>query len=214
MMDNRTIIRDYCAIRSGQVMMPDRPSYTGQEKQITPFFPELYKHLGINYPKFHKMDSLCKLGFLTTEFLLSRNDILQQYASEDIGIVLWNASSSLETDRNHQRSIRDRSAYFPSPSVFVYTLANIVIGEICIRHKIYGESTFFIDKEFNADEIHAYVQQLFDDGIVQCCLTGWLELNCDNYDGILYLIEKNTSGNGGIAIFEPQKLTELHSQRS
>jgi len=160
------------------------------------------------------MDNLCKLGFLASELLLRDKSLTQQYSGEDVGIILYNAASSLDTDRNHQRSIQDRKAYFPSPSVFVYTLANIVIGEICIRQKFYGESTFFIEEKFNAAGLCNYVNQLLDDGVVQCCLTGWLELDGDDYEGILYLIEKTTSDTEGIAIFEPQKIQEIYLHRN
>src|SRR5207344_2311284 len=34
------------------------------------FLNSVYAHFGIAYPKFHKMDSLCKLGFLAAEILL------------------------------------------------------------------------------------------------------------------------------------------------
>jgi hypothetical protein len=186
--------------------------FEGNERQPASFFMKLYRHFEINYPKFHKMDNLCKLGFLVSELLLRDKNINRRYTKEDTGLVLFNAASSVDADRNHQLSIYDRSAYFPSPSVFVYTLANIVIGEICIRHKFFGEGTFFIEEKFNAQRMYSYVKQLFDDGIVQCCLTGWLELNRDHYDGILYLVEKTTPDTDGIAIFEPGKITELYSQ--
>jgi hypothetical protein len=214
MMKKNYIIRDYCAIRNQQVVLHGNELFKGTEKQPLSFFTELYKQFNISYPKFYKMDNLCKLGFLTSEILLNDKDIAQRYAGEDIGIILYNAASSVDTDRNHQRSIQDRSAYFPSPSVFVYTLANIVIGEICIRQKIYGESTFFVEKQFDATALHAYVKQLFDEDVVKCCLTGWIELDGDDYEGILYLIEKTTPDTTGIDIFEPQKINEIYLQRS
>jgi hypothetical protein len=187
--------------------------FTGVDKQPVSFLVEVYRHFDINYPKFYKMDNLCKLGFLTSELLLRNNNIQQRYKGEDIGIILCNAASSIDTDRNHQQSIHDRFAYFPSPSVFVYTLANIVIGEICIRNKFYGEGTFFIEESFNVNRNHTYVRQLLDDKVLQCCLTGWVEMNGDHYEAIMYLIEKSTSDKEGIAIFDPRKLTEIYSQR-
>jgi hypothetical protein len=213
-MNYHYIIRDYCTIRENQVGLSGKVLFTGGERLPASFLPEVYKHFNINYPKFYKMDDLCKLGFLTSELLLHGKNIPERYAGEDIGIILCNAASSVDTDWNHQQSIHDRSAYFPSPSVFVYTLANIVIGEICIRNKFYGEGTFFIEEFFNVNRIHAYVRQLFDDNILQCCLTGWIEMNGDHYDGMMYLVEKSTSGKEGIATFDPRKLTEIYSKRN
>jgi hypothetical protein len=214
MMDKNYIIRDCCAIRNHKVVQHGALLFESSETQPANFFLELYKHLGVNYPKFHKMDNLCKLGFLASELLLKDKNINQQYSGEETGIVLFNAASSIDTDRNHQLSILDRSAYFPSPSVFVYTLANIAIGEICIRHKFFGENTFFVEEKFDAQRLYSYVKQLFDEGIMQCCITGWLELDGDHYDGILYLIEKSTPDIVGIAIFEPGKITEFYLQRN
>ena len=57
--------------------------------------------------------------------------------------------------------------------------------------------------------MHEYVSRLFHDEIVQCCITGWVELNGNHYHGVLYLIEKTGPGKEGIAIFEPQKLLKI-----
>jgi hypothetical protein len=211
MMDKKYIISDYCAIRNQQVYRHGKLEFEGINSQPDSFLLELYRHYELNYPKFHKMDNLCKLGWLASELLLGDKNIHQRYTAEETGIIIYNAASSVDSDRNHQLSIHDRSAYFPSPSVFVYTLANIVIGEICIRQKIVGESTFFIEEKFDPPRLYSYVKQLFDDNVIQCCLTGWLESDGDHYDGILYLIEKSTPDTDGIAIFEPGKLTEYYS---
>jgi hypothetical protein len=209
---NKYHITGHCTIRQQKISRNGTLLFTGGEAQPSSFFVEAYKHFNINYPKFYKMDSLCKLGVLASEILMEGKNIPGKYKGEDIGIILYNAASSVDTDRIHQQSISDRSAYFPSPSVFVYTLANIVIGEICIRHKIYGESAFFIEDAFHADGLYQYVSQLLDENIVECCLAGWIELDGDHYDGVLYLIEKSTSGKEGITIFEPEKLAEIYLQ--
>jgi hypothetical protein len=212
-MNKSPAITGYCLIHKQQVVLSGNLLYSGNEKQPGAFFTEVYKNFNLNYPKFYKMDNLCKLGFLTSEFLLKDKEITLRYSGEDIGIILYNAASSLDTDRNHQKSIQDRSAYFPSPSVFVYTLANIVIGEISIRHKFFGEGTFFIDEHFSAVRMHDYVSLLFQEEIVQCCVTGWMEFNENNYCGVLYLVEKTGPGKEGIAIFEPQIMEDIYLHR-
>jgi hypothetical protein len=168
----------------------------------------------MNYPKFFKMDKLCKLGLLASEILLSNKHISDRYAGDQVGLVLSNAASSMDTDRNYQVSIRDRANYFPSPSVFVYTLANIVIGEICIRQKFFGESTFYIEEKFDPGRLYDQAKLVLDEGYISCCICGWVELNGDNYEAVLYLVEKSTPDTGGIAIFEPEKLRELYLQRT
>ncbi len=111
---------------------------------LNEFLSEAYKALGLSYPKFHKMDAQCKLGFLCAEFALKDTDFLTARDLSKTAIVLSNAASSLETDRLHQDSINDKANYFPSPAVFVYTLPNITIGELAIKHKITGENAFFV----------------------------------------------------------------------
>jgi len=203
-------ISDYCLIRHQKIFRKGELLFTGTEQKPVPFFTEAYKHFGINYPKFYKMDSLCKLGLLASEIILQGKEM--PCRGEDIGIILYNAASSADTDRVHQRSISDRETYFPSPSIFVYTLPNIVIGEICIRQKIFGESTFFISEKFDPHSLYEYVSQLLEENVMECCLTGWLECDGDYYDGALFMVEKGTTIQNGIVNFDEGKIKEIYSQ--
>jgi hypothetical protein len=170
----------------------------------------MYRHFNISYAKFFKMDNLCKLGFLAAEVLLQGKNIGEMYGADEVGLLLSNAGSSIDTDRNHQKTISNRGEYFPSPSVFVYTLANIVIGEICIRHKLFGESYFLIEKEFNAQRLYEQAAQWFDEGIASACITGWVEMDSHHYDAVLYFIQKTSVHREGITIFGPEKLTDIY----
>jgi hypothetical protein len=207
-------ISSYCSIRQGQVALNGQNIFRSSEENMAAVFSDIYRHFGISYPKFYKMDQLCKLGFITSEILLQQKDLNHVYGSEGTGLIFFNAASSINTDRNHQQSIQNRSAYFPSPSVFVYTLANIVIGEVCIRHKFFGESAFFIERKFDAERLVSYVKLLLDSGALQCCITGWLDSDGEQYDGILYLVEKSAPDNNGIAIFEAEKINDIYLQRT
>jgi len=209
-MDEVYIVSDYCIIRNHRVILGGNVLFEHPENQVTPFFTSIYRHFNVNYPKFFKMDNLCKLGFLTAEILLMDKDITQRYTGQQTGIILSNAASSIDTDQNYQLSINDRKQYFPSPSVFVYTLANIVIGEISIRHKFHGESTFFIEKHFNAGRLFRYVKQLLDECIINCCICGWNEMDGKDYEAVLFLVEKSTRHNDGIAIFESGYLNNIY----
>ena len=55
-------------------------------------------------------------------------------------------SNSLDSDLKHQSGIENNAV---SPAVFVYTLPNIVIGEISIKYKWKSEGVFFIDEEID-----------------------------------------------------------------
>ncbi|MBA4393231.1 MAG: 3-oxoacyl-ACP synthase, partial [Desulfobacca sp.] len=130
----KLLVTRHLHLQNNRVMLNGILESALKEQSVGQFLRSIYRHYTISYPKFYKMDNLCKLGFLSAEILLQGTDILRNYPEEDIGIILGNASSSLDSDEKHQESIQDRSSYFPSPSVFVYTLANIMAGEIAIRH--------------------------------------------------------------------------------
>ena len=120
-----------------------------------------------------------------------------------------NASSSLVTDLNFQQTITDARNYFPSPSLFVYTLPNIAIGEICIRHKIYGENVFLISKKFDADILYFYVNELFEKTDTLNCITGWVESNDSTYEAFLLLVERGINGN----IFDRNIIDNLYKTK-
>jgi hypothetical protein len=210
MMEDKYIISDYCIIRNKRIILNGEELYAGDLNNPGEFFIAAYRSLAFSYAKFFKMDNLCKLGFIASELLLKGKDIDGMYPGDTVGILLSNAGSSIDADRNHQNAISKREEYFPSPSIFVYTLANIVIGEICIRHKLYGESVFLIEKEFNPTRIFNQVKQWFDEEIVRCCITGWIEMDDNHYEAVLYFIQKTPVLQDGITIFDPEKLTDIY----
>jgi len=186
-------ITSYCTIRpwkakvNGQVEFHDQNFITFAE-----FIKTLFKRQEISYPKFYKMDPLSKLGFLTAEMALKPVNI-DLYHKENIGVVLSNAAASLDTDITYQQSIANRDQYFPSPSVFVYTLPNIMIGEISIRHKLKGENAFFVSESFSPSTLTRYVEMLFDQKRVDACLTGWVELLNPAFSSFMCFVENGDS---------------------
>jgi hypothetical protein len=136
------------------------------------------------------MDNLSKLGWLATELLLEKG-IQKKYEPQDIGIVFCNKSSSLDTDIKYFETVKT----IASPALFVYTLPNIVIGEISIRHQLKGENMIFISERFEAGFITQYVQDLFSVNSVQSCICGWLEYFGDKAEAALYFIERSRAGD-------------------
>ena len=183
-------ITGYCSIRNSGVIADDRLEHF-EEKFVTftDFIKTLYKKEGVSYPKFFKMDGLCKLGFLTAELLLKRRE-MDRYRRERVGLVLSNSSSSLDTDLAYTETIRDRANYFPSPSVFVYTLPNIVNGEICIRHKFRGENTFLIAERFDSALLYTAIREAMNENRMDACIGGWVEVLRDRYESLLFLVER------------------------
>jgi hypothetical protein len=188
-------IRKYCTIKPRKVSVNgENPVLVDIQETLEKSLNQTYRLLGLDYLKFFKMDNLSKLATLAAESLLKGTVLYEHTDKFDTAVVLANASSSIITDTNYQKTIATPENYFPSPSLFVYTLPNIMIGEICIKHKIYGENIFFISQEFDADLLYFYVNDLFENTNTQHCLTGWVECNDTTYEAFMLLVEKGING--------------------
>lgn len=132
----------------------------------------LYKQMIGNYPKFYKMDGLSRLGFVASEILLNAE---KGETDKERAIIFFNHSSSIASDRNYKESINDKDNYFPSPSIFVYTLPNIVTGEIAIRNHFHGETSFFILPDKDERMMEEILQASCLDDQSKSFLTGWID---------------------------------------
>jgi hypothetical protein len=179
-----------CRISRRVVYKNNKLFYTGTQDHLSDFLEGIYLVLNMQYPKFYKMDRLSRLGLVAAEVLMKGSFRQEKYQSDEIAIVLANANSSLDTDIRYQETIKT----IPSPSLFVYTLPNIVIGEICIRHGIKGENAFFVFKQFDATFMEHYVSNLLDNHLARACICGWVELLREEYKAVLMLVEREQSG--------------------
>ena len=210
-------ITKYISISGGHVKLNGNLVYSADGPAGSDLLKQVYRHFGYTYPKFFKMDNLSKLGFLSSEILLSNTEIKEKYSSERVGIILLNSSSSLETDEKHQESISDRDNYFPSPSVFVYTLANIMAGEMAIRHKLRGENSVFVFEQFEPEFIYDYIRNIFELNKVGCLLGGWVESYHERQESFLFLVEQSSPSNSGRQageniIFDAKSLSRLFNE--
>jgi 3-oxoacyl-[acyl-carrier-protein] synthase-1 len=161
---------------------------------------EFYRSLKLDYPKFFKMDGLSKLGFLASELLLK--DTENRFTPrEDIAMLCFNRSSCLETDMLFQETINHTDNYFPSPSLFVYTLPNIVLGEIAIRNRFHGESFFYIRQHFDARQIVDTVKNTFFDPAITAVLAAWIEYFEEKKEVFMMWVENE---NGSMDLTEEQ----------
>ncbi len=179
-------ITAYASVQNNIVYKNGIELFTNKTTSLQDFFLSTYDHLSLNYPKFYKMDNLSKLGFLASEILLQGKNLHERYHPQGIGIVLSNSNASLDADLNYSETIKD----IASPALFVYTLPNIVVGEIAIRNNFKGENAFFISDTFDTAFIEQYVNTLFNSNAVQSCIIGWADILKDDYQCVLYLIEK------------------------
>lgn len=201
-MNNNNYIIAHSEISENAVYKNSQKIFDKATANSQDFLLSVYEHFQINYAKFYKMDSLSKLGWLTSEILLREENIIKECKPQDIGIVLSNTNSSLDTDIKYLHSVKD----FASPALFVYTLPNIVTGEICIRNYFKGENAFFIFDEFNANFTEQYVSQLLNNNILQLCICGWVEFLKDKYKAVLFLVGKTEGLNGKLFTKENMEL--------
>jgi hypothetical protein len=175
-----------CTISQGIVWKDGLHLFEKKDADVSAFLLSVYQHFGLNYPKFYKMDNLGKLGWLASEILLKDIFKKENYQPEQVGLVLANKNSSLDNDIKYFETVKD----IASPSLFVYTLPNIVIGEICIRNNFKGEHAFYIQEEFDARFIENQVNYLLDNDILRACICGWVDILQEEYKAVLFLVEK------------------------
>ncbi len=201
-MQNDNYITATCRIHNNEMFVDGQSIFKTQAADFAEFSKKAYQHLGISYPKFFKMDNLSKLAFLGAELLLK-----PEHHQSNTALVFANKSSSLDTDVKYQQSIADKGNYFPSPAVFVYTLPNICVGEISIRHQLKSENSFFIFDAFNANLMCSYANLLIDTQKAHAVLCGWIEYFNEDYRAFLYLVSPN-----GNTIHNKQSLETAYNQ--
>lgn len=184
--ENKTYIQSFCTIQNNEIILNGETIFKTEPTVFSDFSKKAFRNFEIDYPKFFKMDNLSKLAFLGAELLL-KNEI-DNTKENNIALIFANKSSSLDTDVKYQKSISDAANYFPSPAVFVYTLPNICLGEISIRHQLRSENSFFIFEAFNPLFMVNYANILINTKKADKVLCGWVEYFNEEYKAFLYLV--------------------------
>jgi hypothetical protein len=167
------------------------------------WFKQIYKEQEFAYPKFHKMDMLSQAGFLASELIKRASPhMVTGYNDDEIAMIFANKSSSADTDLRFINSYEKSGS--PSPSLFVYTLPNIVLGEIAILNKWYGENMFAVLPKFAPGFFLNYIQILLS-GHSRAALCGWLEILENRIDAFLFLVEQE--GDGALELNEENLLS-------
>jgi hypothetical protein len=185
---NKTYIKSFCTIQNNEIVLNGESVFSTEPTVFSGFSKKAYQHLEMNYPKFFKMDNLSKLAFLGAELLLKTES--DSSKENNTALVFANKSSSLDTDVKYQNSISDTVNYYPSPAVFVYTLPNICLGEISIKHQLKSENSFFIFADYNPVFMEKYSNILLQTQKADKVLCGWVEYYNEEYKAFLYLVDK------------------------
>ena len=187
----------YTVITDKTVMVCGRT--LGHDHSGAAMLAEIYRaHVG-DWPKFFKMDTLSKAGFLASELLLKelceRGAEGEEYVSGR-AIVLFGATASLCADRNYQETIQDSDNYYPSPALFVYTLPNIVTGEIAIRNHYRGETSFYVLDGYDSRSMVFHLQCAFQDSVTESVLAGWVDsTGNDDFRCFFTLLKREDTSN-------------------
>lgn len=156
-------------------------------------FINVYKALEIHYPKFYKMDALSKLGFLAVEILKLKRDF-NSFPNDKISLIFQNSYASLDTDVNHQNNISHQDKTV-SPATFVYTLPNIMLGEIAIRNKLFGENLFTLATQFSLTQFEQLVTSQFALNKADAVIGGWVDVYKEMFEVNVYFIDKDSTNN-------------------
>ena len=147
------------------------------ELPFAEFIRAEFKSFGESNMKFYKMSDMSKALYIAVEHLLAKEGFCDIEPNRR-AIILANSASSLDADIVHQRVLNQHNPEGASPAAFVYTLANVAAGEMCIRHKIQGENTFFIEQE-DSGFVEQYAKELIERDCADAVICGW----CDYLKG-------------------------------
>lgn len=158
-------------INAGEVIVNDSTFFSDKSADFGTFIREAFKSRGENNMKFYKMDDLCKLGYVAAAWLLDGIE----FGEEECGMVLSGKYGCLDTDMKHQQIIDKEGDAASSPAVFVYTLPNVVAGEISIRHHIKGENTWFWSDDRTMSDLKHYASLMAGASDLRYCIVGHLD---------------------------------------
>ena len=158
-------------INAGEVIVNDSVVFSDKSADFGTFIREAFKSRGENNMKFYKMDDLCKLGYVAAAWLLDGIE----FGEEECGMVLSGKYGCLDTDMKHQQIIDKEGDAASSPAVFVYTLPNVVAGEISIRHHIKGENTWFWSDDRTMSDLNHYASLMAGASDLRYCIIGHLD---------------------------------------
>ncbi len=174
-------------IQNSSLLLDGKTVYSDSDGSS--FLKGAYSFLEMNYIKFFKMDSPCKLATLASTCLdQSTSEI--DFSGDKTAVLLATKSGCIESDMKHVESYRDPDQFYPSPAVFVYTLPNIMVGEICIKHKITGESACYMMEHYDDSMMASLANDLFAREKYRYCVLGWVDSSKDGQKAHLALYEK------------------------
>lgn len=178
-------------IRNNQIKRNETVLFeTAPDLPFREFIRLAFKNLSEDYAKFYKMDDFCKLGLIAFEYMRKDMPDFEIRDKCKCALVFCTSVSSLDTDLKHRQSIEDPDHYFPAPAVFVYTLPNILLGEIAIKNKIQGETICFVNENPDLNRLKTYLRLLFDTTDTEWAAFGKVDYLLGDYEVIISYAER------------------------
>lgn len=201
-----SFISSYCHIVKDSISCDGSVFHAG-ENNAGDMLKESYTKLKLDYSKFYKMDMLSKAAFIGVEILKNQHPEISKYRDDEIACLFATKNSSANTDNKFINSYEKDKV--PSPGLFVYTLPNILIGEIAIRNKWYGENLCVVQPKFDPDFISTYVNILLSKKS-KACLCGWVNAIEENVECVLFFVEKTDSRNLNL-LFNSETILNIYN---
>ncbi len=158
-------------ISDGKISVDGNLVFESETSDFQVFIREAFKSRGESNLKFYKMDDFCKLGYVASAWAFDG----LEYGEEECGLILSGRYGCLDTDIKHQEIIDAEGDLSASPAVFVYTLPNVVAGEISIRHHVKGENTWFWSEDGTMSDIREYAVLATQSQNLKYCVVGHLD---------------------------------------
>src|SRR3546814_17178524 len=133
-------IRSYCTIRGRTVGVNGNRFFEAESAApLGDFLKSAYRKLAIDYTKFHTMDGLCKAAFIAAELIARESGPFERHTP----LIFANRSSSYLADSRHANDLFRADSPVATPATSSYTLPNIAMGAIRMRHQLHSEKGFF-----------------------------------------------------------------------
>ena len=149
---------------------------------------EIFKKRIADDSRFYKMDLYSRLAYVGASLLAK--DSLADCAPEDIALCIGTVNGSVLADRKHISTISDPEAFYPSPSVFINTLPNVVLGEIAVKNGVKGETTLVMLPERDEATLQTVVDVTLAATRPAALICGWVDCTAeDTYFADLKIIK-------------------------
>lgn len=181
-------ITAYCKINGSSCSVNGKQVLSYDTEQSSSWLKQLYKAAFPEaYPKYFKMDRPSKIAMVAVEFLKQADPTIAERTDDEIAVIAASSHSSADTDLAFQASYTTDVA--PSPALFVYTLPNILIGEIAIRNKWYGENLCIVMSEFDQERALQQVELQLANGS-NACLLAWVNVLGDELEAFCCFVAR------------------------